>query len=26
MLHLAQSVPQNGHVTANMAVLPWQFD
>ena len=26
MLQLAQSVPQNGHVTANMAVLPWQFD
>jgi hypothetical protein len=25
MLHLAQSVPQNGHVTANMAVLAWQF-
>jgi hypothetical protein len=26
MLHLAQSVPRNGHLTANMAVLPQQFD
>ena len=26
MLHLAQLVPPDGHVTANMAVLPWQFD